>query len=84
MLDSELADLYGAQTKVLIRAVKRNLARFPADFMCQLSAQEFAALTPQAVASNTRRGGRTLHPMRAPSKAWRCCRRCAAVRAPPP
>jgi len=58
MLDADLADLYGVQTKVLVQAVKRNLARFPADFMCQLSAEEFAALRSQAVTSNTGRGGR--------------------------
>ena len=41
MLDSDLADLYGVQTKFLVRAVKRNIDRFPADFMFQLSKEEF-------------------------------------------
>jgi len=41
MLDSDLAGLYGVQTKVLLQAVKRNIERFPADFMFQLSAGEF-------------------------------------------
>ena len=36
MLDADLADLYGVGTKVLIQAVKRNLDRFPKDFMFQL------------------------------------------------
>ena len=62
MLDSDLADLYGVQTKVLVQAVKRNLARFPTDFMFQLSAEEFAALRSQAVTSNTGRGGRRTAP----------------------
>jgi hypothetical protein len=33
MLDSDLAGLYGVQTKVLLQAIKRNIERFPADFM---------------------------------------------------
>ena len=40
MLDSDLAGLYGVQTKALTRAVKRNLDRFPEDFMFQLTEQE--------------------------------------------
>lgn len=63
MLDADLAELYGVQTKVLVQAVKRNLSRFPEDFMFQLSAQEFAALRSQFVTSNTGgRGGRRTAP----------------------
>jgi hypothetical protein len=62
MLDADLAELYGVQTKVLVQAVKRNLARFPQDFMFQLSAEEFSALRSQTVTSNTRRGGRRTAP----------------------
>jgi hypothetical protein len=40
MLDSDLAKLYGVETKVLNQAVKRNLHRFPEDFMFQLTFQE--------------------------------------------
>ena len=40
MLDSDLAELYGVETKVLNQAVKRNIARFPADFMFQLTQEE--------------------------------------------
>ena len=59
MLDADLAQLYGVETRVLVQAVKRNLARFPEDFMFQLSAEEFAALRSQSVISNTEgRGGR--------------------------
>jgi hypothetical protein len=43
LLDAELADLYGVATKVLLQAVKRNSQRFPADFMMQLTAAEWAA-----------------------------------------
>jgi phage regulator Rha-like protein len=41
MLDSDLAALYGVETKMLLRAVKRNLERFPDDFMVQLTKEEF-------------------------------------------
>lgn len=41
MLDSDLAELYGIETNILVRAVKRNLDRFPNDFMFQLSKEEF-------------------------------------------
>lgn len=44
MLDSDLAGLYQVPTKRLNEAVKRNLDRFPADFMFQLSAEEAASL----------------------------------------
>jgi len=37
MLDSDLAQLYGVETKVLNQAVKRNIVRFPEDFMFQLT-----------------------------------------------
>jgi len=40
MFDSDLAELYGVKTKVLNQAVKRNIKRFPADFMFQLTKQE--------------------------------------------
>lgn len=40
MLDRDLAELYGVQTKVLNQAVKRNISRFPEDFMFQLTSNE--------------------------------------------
>ncbi|MBI4683824.1 MAG: ORF6N domain-containing protein [Nitrospirae bacterium] len=52
MLSSNLAELYGVEPKVLIQAVKRNLERFPADFMFQLSNQEFVNLKSQIVTSS--------------------------------
>ncbi len=52
MLDEDLAALYEVETKALNRAVKRNLERFPADFMFQLSADEFASLRFQYGTSN--------------------------------
>jgi ORF6N domain len=62
ILDADLAELYGVLTKVLIQAVKRNLARFPDDFMFQLSIEEFAALRSQTVTSKIGRGGRRTAP----------------------
>ncbi len=47
ILDRDLAALYGVATGSLNRAVKRNLDRFPADFMIQLTAEEAAALRCQ-------------------------------------
>lgn len=52
MLDSDLAALYGVETRVLLQAVKRNLERFPKDFMFQLTNQELAAWRSQIVMSN--------------------------------
>lgn len=60
MLDGSLAELYGVETRALVQAVKRNRARFPADFMFRLSAEERAGLTSQFVMSNGRGGRRTL------------------------
>lgn len=52
MLSTHLADLYGVEPKVLIQAVKRNLERFPEDFMFQLSNEEYAILKSQFVTSS--------------------------------
>ncbi|MFH1024061.1 MAG: ORF6N domain-containing protein [Planctomycetota bacterium] len=62
MVDVDLARLYGVETKVLNRAVKRNRARFPSDFMFQLSPSEAVALRCQFVTSTSRRGGRRYLP----------------------
>ncbi|MDD4899341.1 MAG: ORF6N domain-containing protein, partial [Candidatus Omnitrophica bacterium] len=58
MLDSDLAMLYGVETKYLTRQVKRNLKRFPEDFMFRLTPEEF--LRCQKVTS--KRGGRRYLP----------------------
>ena len=62
MLDADLAELYEVQTKVLVQAVKRNLARFPEDFMFQLNSEEFANLRSQTVTSSSGHGGRRSAP----------------------
>lgn len=51
MLDRDLAELYGAQTRVLKQAVRRNIDRFPSDFMFELSAPEFQQWRSQFVTS---------------------------------
>ena len=64
MLDSDLAKLYGIQTFNLNKAVKRNLARFPEDFMFQLTQEEYESLIFQFGISNAKnkRGGRRFLP----------------------
>jgi hypothetical protein len=60
MLDSDLAELYAVETRVLIQAVKRNIERFPQDFMFQLNEDEFNNLRSQFVTSSW--GGRRYRP----------------------
>ncbi len=62
MLDSDLAKLYGVETKMFNRAVKRNLERFPEDFRFQLTKEEYESLRFQIGTSNKGRGGRRYMP----------------------
>ena len=62
MLDVDLADLYGVETRALIQAVKRNTDRFPTDFMFQLTQEEATRLRSQTVISN-------VGPRRRPSRS---------------
>jgi hypothetical protein len=59
MLDEDLANLYGVEVKALNQAVKRNLERFPADFMFQLTKKETEILRSQSVTSSSWGGRRT-------------------------
>jgi hypothetical protein len=64
ILDHDLAELYGVSTKALKQAVKRNLERFPHDFMFVLTYQEFATLRSQSVTSRfSEWGGGRYRPM---------------------
>ncbi len=63
MLDRDLAALYGIQTKVLKQAVKRNITRFPEDFMFELSNEEFSNWRSQIVTSNSDKMGLRYAPM---------------------
>jgi phage regulator Rha-like protein len=61
ILDADLAALYGVETRVLVQAVKRQRDRFPADFMFQLTKEEFTLLRSQTVTSKGW-GGRRYSP----------------------
>jgi len=61
MLDRDLAELYGVETKVLKQAVRRNIERFPEDFMFELIKSEFKNLRSQIVTSSW--GGPRYSPM---------------------
>lgn len=61
MLDADLAILYKVETRTLVQAVKRNLRRFPSDFMFQLTDEEWVVLRSQDVISKGR-GGRRYAP----------------------
>jgi len=64
MLDSDLATLYGVETRALNQAVRRNLDRFPGDFMFELTRSEFEVLMSQIVISKiSARGGRQKVPL---------------------
>lgn len=60
IMDTDLAALYGVETRSLVQAVKRNSERFPDDFMFQLTRNEFDALRSQFVISKGRGGRRYL------------------------
>ena len=62
MLDEDLAVLYGVQTGRLIEQVKRNIDRFPSDFMFQLRRDEAAVLRSQSAISSDGHGGRRYAP----------------------
>jgi hypothetical protein len=59
MLDADLAALYGVETKALNQAVRRNIERFPDDFMFQLSSDEMENLRSQTVTASSWGGRRT-------------------------
>jgi hypothetical protein len=63
MLDRDLATLYGIETRVLKQAVKRNISRFPEDFMFELTKSEFENWRSQFVISNSDKMGLRYLPM---------------------
>jgi hypothetical protein len=64
MVDEDLAELYGVQTGRLIEQVKRNIDRFPSDFMFQLTKDEATALRSQSATSKRSSVGTTSNSMR--------------------
>ena len=71
MIDRDLALLYGVETKVLKQAVRRNLNRFPEDFMFELDSSEFKNWRSQIVTSNSDRMGLRYAPTNGVYRAWR-------------
>lgn len=71
MLDFDLAEMYGTETKRLKEAVKRNIRRFPPDFMFELTQSEFLGLRSQIASSKGRGGIRYCHSL-LPNKALQC------------
>lgn len=63
MLDSDLAELYGVETRVLNQSVRRNIKRFPDDFMFKLTKEENEVLKSQIVTSKEGRGGKQKQPL---------------------
>jgi hypothetical protein len=63
MLDADLAALYGIPTRRLNEQVRRNAARFPPDFMFQLTPKEVVPLRSQSAISKPGRGGRRYSPL---------------------
>ena len=63
MIDRDLANLYGVETRVLKQAVRRNISRFPKDFMFELSESEFKNWRSQFVMSNADKMGLRYAPM---------------------
>lgn len=57
MLDRDLADMYGVETKVLKQAVRRNIGRFPEDFMFEMTSEELKNWRSQFVTSNSEKMG---------------------------
>jgi hypothetical protein len=73
MLDRDLAELYGLETKVLNQAVKRNSERFPKDFMFQLMQDEWESLRSQFVTLENGRGKYpNIYLLHLPNKALQC------------
>jgi len=63
MLDEDLADLYGVETKRLKEQVKRNIVRFPLKYMFELTQQEFSDLRSHFATSKSKRGGTRYLPL---------------------
>ena len=73
MLSNDLAELYEVEPRILVQAVKRNIDRFPEDFMFQLSQEEFSILKSQIVISSWG-GCEGLHHMLLPNRVSLCYR----------
>jgi hypothetical protein len=82
MLFADLAELYQVETRTLNQAVRRNLDRFPEDFMFQLSKGELENWVSQFVISNpAAKMSLRIPPLLLPNSASRCCPPCSAANA---
>jgi len=72
LLDRDLAELYEVETKVLKQAVRRNIKRFPSDFMFELSKEEFEDWRSQFVTSNSDKMGLRYKRWLLRNRAWPC------------
>jgi ORF6N domain len=82
MLDEGIADLYGVETRALVQQVRRNAKRFPADFMFQLSAEEFTHLKSQSVISSGEHGRRRTRPLAFTDRAASAIKATGGIPAP--
>lgn len=73
MLDRDLAELYGVETKVLKQAVRRNITRFPEDFMFEMSREELEDWRSQFVTSKEDRQGLRYMPFCFTEQGVKCC-----------
>ena len=74
LLDRDLAELYGVETKQLKRAVRRNVKRFPKDFMFELTKKEFDNLRYQSGTSNW--ADRDIYQWLSQNRVWSCFQVC--------
>ena len=72
MLDSDLAKLYDVETKALNQSVKRNIERFPEDFMFQLNKEESSELSRSQFVTLKRGKRSSICRMLSPKTAWLC------------
>jgi len=76
MIDRDLAEMYGVETRTLNQAVKRNFERFPDDFMFQLTESEFENWKSQIVISNSNNMGLRKNLMSLLSLVFQCLAVC--------
>ena len=81
MLSTHLAELYQVEARALVQAVKRNIERFPEDFMFQLTRAEFNDLKSQFVTSSGAVSAEQF-PTLSPKKAWPCSPASSEARVP--
>ena len=82
MLDRDLAEMYGVETRVLNQAIKRNEKRFPADFMFQMTSEELSDWKSQNVISNKEKMGLRKPPNVFTEQGAAICQACSTAKQP--